>query len=93
MIIGSLEIKLYAPWVSSLKEKRMLVKSIIAKTQHKFNVSIAEVDEQDTHQTIILGIACVAGTVSQSDSILDHVIAFIENNTEAEMMDIQREIR
>ena len=93
MIVGTLELKLYAPWVSSLKEKRMVVKSIIAKTKNKFNVSIAEVDEQDTHQTIILGIACVAGTVSQSDSILDHVIAFIENSSEAEILNIEREIR
>ena len=93
MIVGTLELKLYAPWVSSLKDKRMVVKSIIAKTKNKFNVSIAEVDEQDTHQTIILGIACVAGTVSQSDSILDHVITFIENSSEAEILNIEREIR
>lgn len=93
MIIGSLEIKLYAPWVSSLKEKRMVVKSIIAKTQNKFNVSIAEVAEQDTLQTIILGIACVAGSIRQVDSILDQVINFIGNNTEADILDLLREIR
>ncbi len=93
MIIGTAEIKLYAPWVFSLKEKRMVVKSIIAKAQNKFNISIAEVGEQDTLQTIILGIACVAGTVRQSDSIIDHVINFIESNTEAEILDIQRETR
>ena len=93
MIIGTAEIKLYAPWVYSLKEKRMVVKSIIAKTQNKFNVSIAEVGEQDTHQTIIIGVACVTGSVSQADSIIDNVLAFIENNTEAQIMDIQREIR
>ena len=93
MIIGTAEIKLYAPWVFSLREKRMVVKSIIAKAQNKFNISIAEVGEQDTLQTIILGIACVAGTVRQSDSIIDHVINFIESNTEAEILDVQRETR
>ncbi len=93
MIIGTAEIKLYASWVSSLKEKRMVVKSIIAKTQHKFNVSIAEVAEQDTLQSIVLGIACVTGTVRQADSILHHVIEFIEDNTEAEILDILREFR
>ena len=93
MIIETATIKLSAPWVHSLKEKRMVVKSIIAKTQNKFNVSIAEVNEQDRHQTIILGIACVAGTVALADSMIDNVINFIEDNTEAEMMDIQREIR
>lgn len=93
MIIGAVTIRLYAPWVHSLKEKRMVVKSIIAKLQNKFNVSIAEVDEQDTHQTIVLGIAYVAGTVTLADSVIDKVIDFIESNTEAEVMDVQREIR
>ena len=93
MIVGTLEVKLYAPWVTSLKEKRMVVKSVVGKIKNKFNVSIAEVEEQDTHQTIILGIACVAGSVSQSDSILDHVINFIESSSEAEIVNIEREIR
>ncbi|PKP58623.1 DUF503 domain-containing protein [Candidatus Atribacteria bacterium HGW-Atribacteria-1] len=93
MIIGSVTLKLYAPWVHSLKEKCMLVKSIMTKTKSKFNVSIAEVSEQDRHQTIILGIACVANTVSRSCGIIDNVIAFIESNTETEILDIQRETR
>lgn len=93
MIIGTAEIKLYAPWVYSLKEKRMIVKSLIAKTRNKFNVSIAEIAEQDTHQTIVLGLACVAGSVSHSDSIIDNVISLIESSTEAEITDIVREIR
>ena len=93
MIIGTAQIKLYAPWVFSLKEKRMIVKSIVAKTKNKFNVSIAEVAEQDTHQTIVLGLACVTESVAQADSIVDTVIGFIEANAEAEILDIQREIR
>ena len=92
-MIGTAEIKLYAPWVYSLKEKRMIVKSLIAKTRNKFNVSIAEIAEQDTHQTIVLGLACVAGSVSHSDSIIDNVISLIESSTEAEITDIIREIR
>lgn len=71
----------------------MAVKSIVAKVQNKFHVAIAEVEEQDTLQTIVLGLACVAGTVRQADSILDHIIGFIEENTEAEITDIQRELR
>ncbi|MEA2021048.1 MAG: DUF503 domain-containing protein [Candidatus Caldatribacteriota bacterium] len=93
MIVGTATIKLYAPWVHSLKEKRMIVKSIIAKTKNKFNVSIAEVGEQDKHQTIILGIACVTDTFGLSDSIVNNVITFVENNTETEIMYIQREMR
>ena len=93
MIVGTVEIKLYAPWISSLKEKRMIVKSLIARTRKKFNVSIAEIAEQDTHQTIILGVACATSSVSQADSIIDHVIALVESSTEAEIIKIDREMR
>lgn len=90
MIVETVEIKLYAPWVHSLKEKRMVVKSLIAKTRNKFNVSIAEIDEQDIHQTIVIGIACVTTNHSLADSMIDHVINFIETSTEAEITQILR---
>ena len=93
MIIEVAVVKLYAPCVHSLKEKRMVVKSIIAKVQNKFNVSISEVDAQDIHQTIIIGIAYIAQNVKLADNVIDTVITFNENNNEAEILDIQREIR
>ncbi|MDD2234784.1 MAG: DUF503 domain-containing protein [Desulfitobacteriaceae bacterium] len=92
MIISTVKIRFYAPWVHSLKEKRMIVKSICAKVQNKFNVSIAEVDEQDTHQTIVLGIACVAGDMALANRIIDKVLNFIEQSTEAIVTNIVREI-
>ena len=54
MMILSLKIKLHAPWVHSLKEKRMVVKSLLSKMRNKFNVAVAEVGEQDIHQTIVM---------------------------------------
>lgn len=92
MIIETLEIKLYAPWVHSLKEKRMIVKSLTAKVRNKFNVSVAEIEDQDVHQSIVLGVACVAGNTALADSIMDHVLAFLEANTEAEIVDVRREV-
>lgn len=92
MIIETLEIKLYAPWVHSLKEKRMIVKSLTAKVRNKFNVSIAEIEDQDVHQSIVLGVACVAGNTALADSIMDHVLAFLEANTEAEIVGVRREV-
>lgn len=93
MIIAAATVKLYMPWVHSLKEKRMTVKSIIMKTRNKYNVSIVETDEPDRRQTIVLGIACVANSLVYANSVLDKVITFIENNTQAEIFDIHREIR
>lgn len=93
MIIGAATVKLYVPWVHSLKEKRMVTKSIISKAQSKYNISISEIEAQDVHQTIVLGIACVSNTSKLADSTLDRVIQFIEDNTEAELADVYRELR
>lgn len=93
MIIEAATVRLYAPWVHSLKEKRMVVQSITAKVRNQFNVSISEVDEQDIHQTIMLGLACVAGTAALAVSMIDTVVSFIEDHTEAEILDIRRERR
>jgi len=91
MIIATVKIKLYAPWVHSLKEKRMVVKSIIAKSKNKFNISIAEVSEQDRHQTIVLGVACVSAGISQADNTIDKLLKFIEKSNQVEIQEINRE--
>ncbi len=93
MLIGTAQITLYAPWVHSLKEKRMVVNSLLAKVQNQFHVSAAEIDCQDVHQTIGIGIACVAGTAALADSVIDHAVNFIESSTEAEITDVLKEIR
>ena len=93
MLVGTAIIQLRAAGVVSLKEKRMIVKSILGRVQNKFNVSIAEIAKQDMHQAIVLGLAFVAASTAQADSITDHVLDFIEENTEAEIIDVVREIR
>ncbi|ACO85807.1 MULTISPECIES: DUF503 domain-containing protein [Clostridium] len=92
MIIGTAKIHLYANWVHSLKEKRMIAKSVISKTKNKFNVSIAEVEMQDVHQSIVIGIACVSNSTKQADSIIQNVVNYIEGNTEAIVQNIETEI-
>lgn len=93
MRVAVLKIRLYAPWVHSLKEKRMVVKSVVAKVRNQFHVSVAEVEQQDIHQTIVIGIASIVAHNAQADSIIEEIIKFIEWNTEAEIIDIEREIR
>jgi uncharacterized protein YlxP (DUF503 family) len=92
MITGMMKITLYAPWVHSLKEKRMAVKSICGKAAAKFNIAVSEVEEQDVHQTIVIGVACVTNDGPHCDSVLDNVLRFIENNTEAEAVKVEREM-
>ena len=93
MTILTMKIKLYAPWVHSLKEKRMVVKSILGKVRNKFNVSAAEVDAQDVHQTIIIGIAIIVAHQGQADSMEEEIMRFVEMNTDAEILEIETEVR
>ncbi len=93
MNIATITFRLHAPWVHSLKEKRMIIKSIIAKLQNKFHVSAAEIDEQDTHQIIVIGVAFIVPYNALADSIMDEISAFVEENTEAEILDEMREMR
>ena len=85
--------RLHASWVHSLKEKRMIVKSLIARIQNKYHVSAAEVDEQDTHQIIVIGVAAIVPHNAMADSLMDEISSFVEGNTEAEIIDENREIR
>lgn len=89
MRILNLRITLRASWVHSLKEKRSVVKSIIQRLKNKFNVSVGEVKDQDIHQSIVIGISAVCGDQKQVDSTLENLIDFIEDNTDAEIINIE----
>lgn len=92
MIVGTCVVTLRIPWALSLKDKRMVVKSLTEKMKHKFNISVAEVDMQDVHRMAVIGFACVTNSMSHADSIVDNVVRFIENNTEAEIEDVFKEM-
>ena len=77
----------------SLKEKRMIVKSIISRLQNRFHVSVAEIEEQDTHQIIVIGVASIIPNNAVADSMMDEISRFIEENCEAQILDEEREIR
>ena len=91
--IAALTFRLHAPWVHSLKEKRMIVKSLIAKLQNHFHVSAAEIDEQNIHQIIVIGLAAVVPNHAFADSLIENISRFVEENTEAEIVEEDWEIR
>ncbi len=93
MVVAAARLWFHIPYSHSLKEKRMVRRSLTDRLRARFNISVAEIDEQDSHQHLVLGIAAVAGTVRLADSVLDTVIAFAEENTEAELLSVEREIR
>ena len=93
MRIATIIFRLHVPFVHSLKEKRMIVKSLTAKLQNKFHVSAAEIDEQDTHQIIVIGVAAIVPHNAMADSLMEEISLFVEGNCEAEILQETREIR
>ena len=93
MRIAVMSFRLRATWVHSLKEKRMIVKSLVAKLQNKFHVSAAEIDEQDTHKIIVIGVAAIVPHNAYAGSLMEEISLFVEENCEAEILEEQREVR
>ena len=73
MIIGVSQITLHLPDSHSLKEKRQIIKSVIARVRNHF-----EVAEQDRWQLAVLGVSCVSNSSSHADEILMRVQRYIE---------------
>ena len=92
MIIGTCKVYLRASWVNSLKEKRSIVKRLVERTKNKFNVSVAEIEDNDMHKSIVIGFACVTNSEHHANSIIDNVINFMETISEAEIEDVIIEI-
>jgi len=93
MHIGVCKIKLRLPENLSLKGKRRVVKSITTRVRSKFNVSVAEVDDQNLWQLATLGICCVSNNKRYINEVLSKVVDFITNGRfEVEMLDYEIEI-
>ncbi len=80
MIIGSLALSLRLPTSHSLKDKRQIVKSVIARLRNEFNVSVAEVAEQDRRQMAVIGVACVSGDSAYARNQLRAVVDWVYDN-------------
>ena len=91
--VAVMELRLYAPWVHSLKEKRMVVKSLLGKIRSRYAVSAAETEEQDIHQTIVIGVAAIVAHAAQADGLMDDILALVGNSKEAESVSVERGVR
>jgi uncharacterized protein len=77
---------------SSLKDKRQVIKRILGKVRSKFDVSIAEVDDNDKWQISSLGMAVVSNDSSHAHKMLETVNDYIENLYLAEVTSFDIEI-
>ena len=92
MIIGVLRLTLLLHGVGSLKEKRGILKRLRDRVRHRFNVSWAEVDDQDEHGRATIGVVVVSSDVRYLDGQLNKVVEEVEAAYLAELVDRQMEL-
>lgn len=93
MIVGVCKIKLRIPENASLKGKRNVVKSILNQLKNKFNVSVAEVDDQQLWQIATLGVCSVSNNSRYANEVLSKVVIFVTNGRfGVEILDCEIEI-
>ena len=93
MNVGACKIKLRLPENLSLKGKRRVLRSLTTRIKSKFNVSVAEVDDQALWQLATLGICCVSNNSRHTNEVLSKVVDFIvDGHFEVEILDYEIEI-
>lgn len=92
MVVGICHITLSIPGSHSLKDKRQVLKSLMARVKGSFNASVAEVGQNDVWQSAVIGIAVVGNDRSFVNSILDNIIDFIEEIRTVEIISHEIEI-
>ena len=91
MIVGVLTAHLSMQGVTSLKGKRSIVKSVIGRLKSRFNISISEVDHQDSKTSAVIGISIVSNDTHFIDQQFDAIINFMRNDGRFYLSQIQRE--
>ena len=76
MHVGVCHIRFRIPENGSLKDKRRVLKAITTRLTNKFNVSVAEVEDNDYWQVATLGIACVSNDPRHANEILSRAVSF-----------------
>ena len=74
MTIGTILLHLNLPGCRSLKEKRSVLRRLTARLRKDFNVSVAEIDKQDLHQTAMLGVAIVSNDAAYANRVLSKIV-------------------
>ena len=87
------KVGLRIPENMSLKGKRQVLKSITSRIRNRFNVAVAEVDDNDNWRIATIGICCISNDRRHSNQVISRVIDFIEKGRfEIELLDYEIEI-
>ena len=87
----SAKLTFYIAQAHSLKDKRMVARSLIDKTRQRFNASVAEIGTLDTPQTLTIGIAVVSGDTAHAQNSRDGIIRYMEEHAAAELTEVEIE--
>ena len=86
MVVGLCTVELHLPDGHSLKAKRQVLSSLKTRLRGRFNISVAEVGDQDLWQKSILGIVCIANETGRVNQVLDQVLNAIRANPLLELL-------
>lgn len=92
MIIGICTCEIFIFNANSIKSKRSVVKSIIEKSKNRFNISIAEVGENDKWQKSIIAFSTISNDQKIVEETIEKVINFFDSYSEIEIINIKSEI-
>jgi uncharacterized protein len=92
MIIGVLTLEFRLHGNRSLKGKRKIALSLKQKLRNKFNVSVSEIEAQDSHERLVLAVVTVAGETRKVESRLSKALSMIESISPAELVNCKTEI-
>ena len=92
MIVGTLRVRLLLRQARSLKDKRQVVLSIKDRLRNSFNVSVAEIEEQDHRQSAVLGVAMVSNETHHVKTELGKVVEALKSHPVAEFVDSELEV-
>jgi uncharacterized protein YlxP (DUF503 family) len=91
MVIAYAVFDLHLPGCRGLKEKRMIVKSLKTRIRNDFEISASEVGDQDLLQRARIGVAAVGPDQAPLDALLQHVLGFVEQNLDGEILQYRNE--
>lgn len=80
MNVGVCKVRLRIPESQSLKGKRGVIKSLSQRIRNKFNVSVPEVDDNESWQMATLGITCAGNNARHIDEVMNNVLSYIESS-------------
>jgi uncharacterized protein YlxP (DUF503 family) len=93
MWVGALQFDLLLGDVHSLKEKRSLVRPLIAEVRRRFDLSVAEVEHLDLHRRASIGVAAVSPDRAHLVELLDAVEQLVAYRPEVELLSVRRLLR